>query len=284
MARKHLLNYFFVGSFVLFLSLPGMAVASEYKPTSRKACQQGEPKCVKFVIKEMQRRYKPLAKQCDPDAVFALNYLRTTEIFLQTFDEIGYDDLAAVIREDALFAGYYFRADDAYHSGRGDVPSAWQITFDAAQNRSVSGAGNLALGINAHIQRDLPFVLYELYLQGHPVSYEDHTRTNEFLKQVNPLQELAEKFDPTIDDQDVPGDEDDVQRFQTIVQWREGAYRNFERLRDATNDAQRSQVAAQIESNATLTAQVLLQSFAYPPGTDSSERDAYCQAAQKHQS
>ena len=73
------------------------------------------------------------------------------------------------------------------------------------------------MGINAHIQRDFPFVLYELYLQGHPVSYEDHTRTNEFLKQVNPLQELAEKLDPTIDDLDIPGDEDDVQRFQTIV-------------------------------------------------------------------
>ena len=217
MARKHLFNYFVVGSFVLFLSLPGMAVASEYKPTSRKACQQGEPKCVEFVIKEMQRRYKPLAKQCDSDAVFALNYLRTTEIFLQTLGEIGYNDLAAVVREDGLFGGYYFRADDAYHSGRGDVPPAWQITFDAAQNRSVSGSGNLALGINAHIQRDLPFVLYELYLQGHPVSYEDHTRTNEFLKQVNPLQELAEKLDPTIDDLDIPGDEDDVQRFQTIV-------------------------------------------------------------------
>ena len=80
-------------------------MASEYKFTSRKACQQGESKCVKFVIKEMQRRYKPLAKQCDPNAVFALNYLRTTEIFLQTLDEIGYNDLAAVVREDALFAG-----------------------------------------------------------------------------------------------------------------------------------------------------------------------------------
>lgn len=283
MTRKHLLNYFFVGSFVLLLTLPGMALANEYKPTSTKACQLGKPKCVEFVIKEMQRRYKPLALQCDHDAVFALNYLRTTEIFLQTLNQIGYNDPAAVIREDALFASYYFRPFDAYHSGRGDVSSAWQIAFDAAQQRSVSGSGNLALGINAHIQRDLPFVLYELYLQGHPVSYEDETRVNEFLKQVNPLKELAEKFDPTIDDQDLPGDEDDIQRFQTIVQWREGAFRNYERLRDASNDAQRSLVAAEIERNATLTAQVLLQSFAYPPGTDSYERDAYCQAKLKHQ-
>lgn len=70
---------------------------------------------MEFVIKKMERRYKPLAKRYDHDALFALSYLRTTETFLQTLNEIGYDDQAAVIREDALFARYYFRAYDAYH-------------------------------------------------------------------------------------------------------------------------------------------------------------------------
>jgi hypothetical protein len=228
----------------------------------------------------MERRYKPLAKQCDHDAIFALNYLRTTEVFQQTLDQIGYDDPASVIREDALFAEYYFRAYDTYYKGKGDIPPAWKITFDAAQNRSVSGAGNIALGINAHIQRDLPFVLYELYLQGRPVSYEDHTRVNQFLQQVNPLKEIAEKFDPTIDDQDVPGEEDDRQRFETIVQWREGAYRNYERLRDASTDEERKLLAKEIEEFAAGSAQFLQQSFSYPPGTDSSERDAYCRVQQ----
>lgn len=270
-----------IGSAVLFLALPGFTPTNAYELTSKKACEVGEPKCVVFVIKKMERRYEPLAKRCDHNAVFALNYLRTTEVFLQTLDQVNYDDPAAVIREDALFAEYYFRAYDAYHTGRGNVPLAWQIAFDAAQNRSVSGAGNVALGINAHIQRDLPFVLYELYLQGRPVSYEDHTRVNQFLQQVNPLSELAEKFDPTIDDQDVPGEADDQQRFQTIVQWREGAYRNYERLRDASTKAQRAQVAAEIEANAVGTAVVLQQAFSYPPGTDSSQRDAYCRMQQR---
>ena len=276
------LKYFFLGSTVLFL-LPQLALAGDYNLTSRKACQQGKPKCVELVIKTMQRRYQPLAKQCDHDALFALSYLRSTETFFQTLDEIGYDNPASVIREDALFADYYFQAYDAYHSGKGYVPPAWQIAFDAAQNRSVSSSGNLLLGFNAHIQRDLVFVLYQLYLQGHPISYQDHTRVNEFLQKVNPLEELAENFDPTLDDEDVPGDTDDLQRFQLIAQWREGAYRNFERLRDANTDAQRETIAAEIETNA-LTAQTLLQTFSYPPGTDSSERDTYCQAAQKPKS
>jgi len=274
-------NFFIgIGSAVLFLTLPGFTPTNAYELTSKKACEVGEPKCVVFVIKKMERRYEPLAKRCDHNAVFALNYLRTTEVFLQTLAQVKYDDPAAVIREDALFAEYYFRAYDAYHRGKGDVPPAWQITFDAAHNHSVSGAGNIALGINAHIQRDLPFVLYELYLQGRPVSYEDHTRVNQFLQQVNPLKEIAEKFDPTIDDQDVPGEEDDRQRFETIVQWREGAYRNYERLRDASTDSERKLLAKEIEEFAAQTAQFLQQSFSYPPGTDSSERDTYCRVQQ----
>lgn len=281
MARKSLLNYFFLGSSVFFLNLPQLALAREYNLNSRQVCQLGKPKCVELVIKKMKWRYQPLAKRCDHDALFALSYLRTTQTFLQTLNEIGYDDQASVIREDALFAHYYFRAYDAYHWGKGYVPPAWQIAFDAAQNRTVSSSGNLILGFNAHIQTDLPFVLYQLYLQGRPISYQDHTRVNEFLKRVNPLGELAEKFDPTLDDEDVPGDTDDLQRFQLIAQWREGAYRNFERLRDAKTDAERAQVAAEIEASSTASAQVLLQTFSYPVGTDSSARDAYCQAAQE---
>lgn len=274
----------FLGSAVFLLTFSPFTLASDrlqhhaYRQlTNTKACEVGKPKCVELVIKEMEQRYKPLAKQCDHDALFALAYLRTTETFRETIDEINYDNPATVIREDALFAEYYFRAYDAYHTGKGYVPPAWQIAFDAAQHRSVSGAGNLILGFNAHIQRDLPFVLYELYLQGHPVNYEDHIRVNKFLQQVNILSEIARKFDPTVDGQGT----DDSQQFQLITQWREGAYRNFERLRDANTYTQRIQIAAEIEAHTAATAFVLRRAFSYPPGTNSSERDAYCQAQRK---
>ncbi len=269
---------FVLYSVVLSLTLPGVTLASGRELSSKKVCEVGKPKCVELVIKEMERRYKPLARQCDHNVLFALGYLRTTEIFLETLDDIDYGDPSSVIREDALFAEYYFRAYDAYHLGSNNVPPAWKEAFDAAQTRSVTGSGDLVLGFNAHIQRDLPFVLYELYKQGHPVSYEDHNRVNEFLQTVNFLGELAEKFDPTIDDEDVPGEEDDIQRFQLIASWRELAYRNFEKLRDAPSDEARAQVAAEIETYADVSAQILRQQLSYPAGTDSQERDAYCQA------
>ncbi len=121
-------------------------------------------------------------------------------------------------------------------------------------------------------------MLYELYRRGNPVSYEDHTRVNEFLQKVNFLGELAQKFDPTIDDDDVPGEENDIQRFQLIASWRELAYRNFERLRDAGSNEARAQVATEIETYALVSAQLLRQQLSYPWGTDSQERDAYCRA------
>jgi hypothetical protein len=242
--------------------------------SEKRACQLGNERCVDLVIKHMERRQRPLARRCDHDAIFALFYLRTTETFRATLDEIGYADRAAVIREDAIFADYYFRAFDAFHRGDGAAPPAWQIAFTAAAERTVSSNGDALLGFNAHIQRDLPFVLHELHLRGTPVSHEDHTLVNDFLAQVDVVPEVVERFDPTFDD--AGGDPEAF--FQLIVSWRELAFQNYLRLRDAPTAEARAAVAAEIEGTAAAVAAGIAQLTALPPGSDSSARDAYCAA------
>jgi hypothetical protein len=234
-----------------------------------RVCREGAFECVARVVREMTRRFDALARHCDHDAIFALVYLRTTEVYRDTAESIGYADVASVTREDALFADYYFRAFDAHHSGRGSVPPAWQIAFDSANARALSAQGNAFLGVSAHIQRDLPFVLYELATEGYPVSYEDHTLVNEFLAQVDVAPEIISRFDPTYP----PGSD-----ISLIAAWREAAYRNFERLRDAT-PVERVVIAAEIEYSAALFAQNIVASTAYLPGSSSDERDAYCRAS-----
>lgn len=234
--------------------------------SNARECRQGSLRCVERVIDEMDRRARPLVRHCDHDAIFAIAYLRTTETFLATAHSLGYDDLPSVVREDALFADYYFRAFDAFHSGEGAVPPAWQIAFTAAASTALPAVGDAFLGFSAHIQRDLPFVLYDLYAQGHPVSHEDHTLVNDFLAQVDVAGELAARFDPTYPQQ---GD------LSTIVQWRETAWQNFERLK-AASDIERPLIAAEIELAAAQSAEFLYQTFAYPAGMDGGERDAYC--------
>jgi hypothetical protein len=230
-------------------------------------CQAGDIRCVDQVIREMDRRFKKLARACDHDAIFALAYLRTTEVYRQTAETLGYEDVASVTREDAVFADYYFQAYDAYHESNGYVPPAWQIAFDAASAGTLTAQGNAFLGFSAHIQRDLPFVLYDLHVQGHPVSHEDHTLVNEFLAEVDVAPEIIARFDPTFP----PGVD-----ITLIAAWRETAFQNFERLRDAS-PVERVVISAEIEYSAALAAAFIAQSTAYPPGSDSSERDAYCE-------
>ena len=240
----------------------------------RLACRVGDARCVDLVIDEMKRRLQPLARRCDHDAIFPLLYLRTTEKFEETLFGLGYSDVRGVVREDALFADYYFRAYDAYQRRLGFVPPAWRIAFSAAEQRAVSGVGNALLGMNAHIQRDLPFVLDELDRRGHPVSYDDHDRVNVFLAQVDAAQELAQRFDPAF-----AAGVDPAVLQQLITSWRELAFVNYLRLRDATHLRAWLTVAADIERYAADMAHVFAQQTAYPAGTDSSARDAYCRAA-----
>jgi hypothetical protein len=244
------------------------AMGGESDVSEARVCREGAIECVSRVIREMTLRCDALARRCDHDAIFALVYLRTTEVYRDTADSTGYDNVASVTREDALFADYYFRAFDAYHGGHGSVPPAWQIAFDSAAARTLNAQGNAFLGVSAHIQRDLPFVLYDLFTQGHPVSYEDHTLVNEFLAQVDVAPELIDRFDPTYP----PGSDITV-----IAAWRETAFRNFERLRDAT-PVERVVIAAEIEYSAALFAQNIVASTTYPPGSSSDERDAFCRA------
>src|SRR5215217_5599741 len=112
--------------------LPGLT--TEFVPTSENDCTAGRTRCVDAVIREMRRRFDPLAASCDHDSIFALSYLSTTEEYRRTIDDpTFFDDTPFVNHEDAVFAKLYFDSYDAWHSGRlQDVPRAWAIAFQAA--------------------------------------------------------------------------------------------------------------------------------------------------------
>ena len=260
--------------------LPGLT--TQFSPSSENDCTAGRTRCVDAVIREMRRRFDPLAASCDHDSIFALAYLRTTEEYRRTIeDPTFFEDTAFVNHEDVVFARLYFDAFDNWHSGRhGAVPPAWASAFQAADDRAVSASGNLTLGINAHIQRDLPFALAAIGLVKPDGSSRkpDHDRVNEFLNRVTDdlYAEIARRFDPTIDDGDLPGTVDDATVFQLIPTWREIAWRNAERLVGARSEEARAEVAASIEAYAASQAEAIRQSSAYGPLRTSAARDAYC--------
>lgn len=258
---------------------------NEFIPTSENICVAGKPNCVKSTIREMQRRFAPLAKSCSHQAIFSLAYLRTTQEYARTAaDPDFFDDTAFVNHEDAVFAKYYFDAYDAWSKDRlHKVPAAWRIALDAGRDRRVSGSGNLFLGMNAHVNRDLPFVLAAIGLANRKGESRkpDHDRVNEFLNRVAaPLMaELTRRFDPTMDDTSTPFGVTYTAMLQVLFTWRETAWRNAERLVNAPNQKARARVAQEIEDYAAANAQSLVETYSYKqPLQTSSDRDRYCAA------
>lgn len=275
------------------------ATASGYEPSSEHVCKRGDLQCVDLVIEAMTRRFERLASVCSHNAVFSLVYLRTTEEYRRAVTEPGFfEDPAFVNHEDAVFAKHYFDAFDDWYQGarhwkvngawhskaphRDDVPPAWQVAFRAADDRAVTGLGDILLGMSAHINRDLPFVLESIGLVKPDGTSRkpDHDKVNEFLNRVTipAMREAAQRFDPTIDDGNIEATTlDESASLQIVMSWREEAWRNAERLAAAETPAERQLVAQSIEDAAYLEALAIRDAHAYDGTVRSTEeRDAYC--------
>jgi hypothetical protein len=260
--------------------LPALSIP--YDPADPDDCIAGRATCVDKTIREMTRRFNGLASSCDHNAIFSLTYLRVTEEYRRTIDGPFFDDTPFVNHEDTIFARYYFAAYDAWAAGKlAQVPVAWRIAFDAARAHAVSSSGDLLLGINAHVQRDLPFVLYAIGLVAPDGTSRkpDHDRVDIILNRVQDdiIAEIARRFDPTIDDTNLPTTIDDATIFQLLAGWREKAWREAEQLAAAPTPAARELVAQSIENDAATEARSIVATTSYtPPLTSSAPRDAYC--------
>ncbi|MCU1487144.1 MAG: hypothetical protein JWN67_3890 [Actinomycetia bacterium] len=259
------------------------SLTNTYEPSSANDCSAGRSSCVGKTIREMQRRFDPLAHACNPNAVFALAYLRTTQTYEWARDQQGFfDDTPFVNHEDAVFARYYFDAYDDWAAGRrGEVPQAWLTALDAGAGHQVSGVGGLFLGMSAHVNRDLPYVLADIGLTYPDGSSRkaDHDKVNQFLNAVlDPLlAEEAARFDPAVDDAHDPLLLGYTTMFQLLAVWREAAWRNAERLVSAPTPAARAQVAQSIEDYAAGMATTIKLATSYVwPLTTSASQDAYC--------
>ena len=164
----------------------------------------------------------------------------------------------------------------------GTAPPAWAIAFQTADRKGASAAGNLLLGMSAHVNRDLPFALYAIGLVAPDGSSRkpDHDAVNRILDMViTPLlDEIAAKYDPSVRAvSGVPESLDDFLAFQLLPEWRQEAWDNAVALASAPDAAARKVIADGIERAAVTKAESLLTLTQYhPPLTTSAARDAYC--------
>lgn len=245
-------------------------------------CASGSDTCIDRTIAEMYRRFHTVIPVCDHNTVFSLAYIRVTEDVRRAIHGGLYPDRTWINRQDAMFARLYFISYSNWSAGRRDLlPMAWRIAYDSARDRKVPGFANLLLSMNAHIQRDFPFVLYHSGVRRPDGTSRrrEHDAYNPRLRALYTpvIQEFAHRFDETFDDHDIPGTSlDDDALFQLLIDWRNRAFDNAERLAAARSDSERRRVAASIEDNAEATARLVLASLSYKVGANSAARDARC--------
>ena len=257
--------------------LPGLP--QTYQPSKDADCVDGDPQCIERTLTEMYERFDRGYASCDHNSAFGITYIRVTEGIRRAVQGGVFEEPRYLGHEDRVFARMYFEAYDAWKAGKRDqVPQAWRLAWDAGRDKSVSGLGNLLLSMNAHINRDMPYLMEAIGLNRPDGSSRkpDHDRGNTVLNTLydDVLRELASRYDHTIDDVDVPGFlGDDAALFQMLQGWREGVWRNAEMLNNADNASQRKLASDFIEQYALQQGE-MIRGFTTIPSP--AARDAHC--------
>ena len=253
------------------------------KPESRPVanCRKASPECIRGVIDRLRRARDRWG--CDHRAVFATTYLELTKQIMRDvrsgFVEREFAKPRYLYREDALFANVYFRTIRAWRAGD-EVPGAWRVAFEAAADGDKAGAQDMLLGINAHVQNDMPFVLASLGLRTRNGDSRkpDHDVANGALNRGydEVVAAVRRRYDSSLDLSNSPLIPlDDIAGLELVREWREQVWRNAERLVNAETRAEQRQVASQIEQYAEGYATTIAAGGL--PGYGET-RDAYCAA------
>jgi Family of unknown function (DUF5995) len=186
---------------------------------------------------------------------FALLYLRTTEgmrdanIAGEFSDPVFWD--TEVI---PTFADYYLDAYAAWkRSDTQDVDIAWRIAFRTEPER-LNCNQMLYLGINAHVNNDLAFMIEEM---GPRYTYPDHKHVDDVLAfRTRPVvyPEIQRDLCPELFTEVVPPTAD-----RDIFAWRQLAWHNAQRLLGAPTPQAREVIADAIRQHAQDKAREILR-------------------------
>jgi hypothetical protein len=259
--------------------LPPRPVTDTTQPGPVPHCRRARMRCIDYNIARMRRLASRLG--CDHRAVFATTYLLLTKQIRATLrrDPHYFHDRRWLIYEDTVFANFYFRAFRADERGE-PVPPAWQVAFDNARSGDDNAGQDMLLGINAHVQRDMPFVVATVGLRTSKgeTRKPDHDVVNNILSDAyEPIvAAIGARYDSLVQISNASWDPvDDIAGLEMVKGWREGVWRNAERLVEARTESERQQVIDSIETNAATWAHLIADEQV--PGYRA-QRDAYCAA------
>jgi hypothetical protein len=257
--------------------LPPVDSPTQPQPGPVPNCEVASIACIDTEIDRLKARRDALG--CDHRAIFAATYLELTKQLREDLDNFPglVFDRPYLYTEDAQFANIYFDTSAAYEQGKPVAP-AWRIAFNAAKRPATTATQDMLLGINAHVQNDMPFLIASLGVRTPDgrTRKPDHDAINATLNRAyeRVVTAIRTRYDPLVTLSNPPiVPADDIAGLELVRVWRELVWRNAERLLNATTDAQRQQITNQIQANAGAWAAAI----AIPPIPGATAiRDGYC--------
>jgi hypothetical protein len=158
-----------------------------------------QPSNVNEVIQILDTIIADASAAGDRLGFFAALYRQVTLEVRKGIQQGFFDDGPRMDRLDAVFAGRYFAAYDAWKSG-GEITRSWKVAFAAMENPASIILQDLLVGINAHINLDLGIAAAEVCpgadiqgLQG------DFFKINQILANlIQPVEAVIGRFSPLI--------------------------------------------------------------------------------------
>jgi hypothetical protein len=217
-----------------------------------------------------------LAAAGDRRGIFVEAYLLITQELKRRIAAGVFADGAWVGRYAAAFAELYRRALVGDEQG-GAIPKPWRIAFDAARDPATLVMQNLALGINAHINNDLPNALRRVGIDpDRELRHRDHDAVNAALRAAtDPVQvRLGELYAPALSklDADLGPLDERITQF-SFEKARAAAWASGLALVNAPTPAEAENVRAHIDEQAAVLARLILApSRDFPGLTDALRR------------
>lgn len=113
---------------------------------------------IENVIERMSELLVPMQDSDDPRRHFLATYRRTTMAVQKALLADQFIDSAWVEHWDLVFAGLYLDALEQRNRGE-QPPGPWAVAFESTADRRVPPLRHVLLGMNAHINYDLPQAL-----------------------------------------------------------------------------------------------------------------------------
>lgn len=141
---------------------------------------------VQDVIDGLSRLERAFLRSRDRRGVFVTAYLQITRELQRRIAAGRFADNAWVGRYLVAFANLYRAALAAYEAGqRGSVTEAWKVALDTSAAGVALVIQDLMLGINAHINHDLPLALKNVGVDpDRELRYRDHIAVNDALRET----------------------------------------------------------------------------------------------------